>query len=349
MKSEPSSPLPGGSDAIEDTAIGWLTEREDGFTPAREREFARWVRADPRHASAVARLEQTLGLLSEIPQHRAALNAAFNRAAPVVPFPEAGVRLPAGSRRRGPRALAWGSLAAALVLGLFVGGRAWRSPEEIRYTTTTAGYERARLEDGSTLELNAASDVRVQFTATERRVELEAGEAHFAVVPDAARPFVVHAGGVAVRAVGTAFNVRLAAGEVEVVVVEGRVSVARETAGAARPSSSALLSAGERARVPRAAAPPPVEKITPAALREALAWQGRLVDFADAPLAEVVARFNARNRLQLVLADAELGARRIGGTFALDEVEAFVRLLEQEGAIRVERRGEAELVLRPAR
>ena len=56
--------------------------------------------------------------------------------------------------------------------------------------------QRARLDDGSTLELNAASAVRVQFTASERHVQLEAGEAHFAVAHDTARPFIVSAGGI---------------------------------------------------------------------------------------------------------------------------------------------------------
>ena len=52
--------------AIEDVAIAWLAERDDGFSATREREFAQWLRADPRHAATVARLEQTLGLLNEL-------------------------------------------------------------------------------------------------------------------------------------------------------------------------------------------------------------------------------------------------------------------------------------------
>jgi len=344
-----SSCAPGAHPNIEDTAIAWLTERDDGFSPAREREFARWLRADPRHAATVTRLEQTLGLLGELPQHRAELNTEFNRAAPVVPFP-LDATLGRTRRLRGwTRLFAWGGLAAALVCSVSVGWWTLRSPEEIRYTTPTADNERVRLEDGSTLELNVASVARVQFNPTERRVELEAGEALFAVTPDATRPFVVHAGGVSVRAVGTAFNVRLAAGEVEVIVVEGRVSVARGGAEGAVAESASLVGAGERAVVSRQVPPPPVEKLAPAVLRQALAWQGRLVDFSDAPLAAVVARFNARNPLQLVLADAELGARRVGGTFALDEVEAFVRLLERDGTVLVERRGAVEIVLRRAR
>ncbi len=338
--------------SIEDAAIAWLGERDDGFSPAREREFARWLRADPRHAAAVARLEQTLGLLGEMPAFRAELNTAFDRTAPVVPFSSApGVDAPARTARRWSRLLAWGTVAAALVLGAIAGWRTLGHPAEIRYGTTVAGYERARLDDGSTLELNAATAVKVQFTADARRVQLEAGEAHFAVAHDTARPFIVSAGGIAVRAVGTAFNVRYASdGGVEVIVTEGKVAVGGvERVDPNALSGAVFLSAGQRIFLPKHAPLPAVEQVDPAALRAALAWQSLLANFAEAPLADVVARFNARSRVQLVLADPTLADRPIGGTFALDESEAFVRLLERDGEMIAERRGETEIHLRRAR
>jgi transmembrane sensor len=337
------------SAALEDAAIAWLTERDDGFSPAREREFAQWLRADPRHAATVARLEQTLGLLGELPAFRTQLNTAFDRAAPIVPFPP--ITAPAvRPTRRWPRAFAWTSLAAALALGSFLGWHALRPPAAIHYTTTVAGYERARLDDGSTLELNAASAVRVQFTAAERHVKLESGEAHFAVAHDTARPFIVSAGPIAVRAVGTAFNVRYTAGgDIEVTVTEGKVRIGQSGPSSSAAESAPLVSAGQRIVLPHHAPPPAVEKIDPATLRAALAWQSRLADFAEAPLADVIARFNARSRIQLFLADEKLADRRIGGTFALDEAEAFVRLLERDGEIVGERRGETEIHLRRAR
>ena len=336
--------------AIEDTAIAWLTERDDGFSPVREREFTEWLRADPLHPATVARLEQTLGLLGELPEFRTELNTAFDRAAPLVPFQPAPVESSALATRRRPRALAWAGVAAALALGSFVGWRALQPLPETRFATTVAGYERARLDDGSTLELNAASAVRVQFTAAERRVQLDAGEAHFAVAHDTARPFIVSAGNVAVRAVGTAFNVRyVAEGGVEVTVVEGKVRIGQAGPASSASASAPLVSAGQRIFLPKHASLPAVEQVDPAALRAALAWQSRLADFADAPLADVVARFNARSRVQLILADEKLADRRIGGTFALDEAEAFVRLLERDGEIVGERRGETEIHLRRAR
>jgi transmembrane sensor len=340
------------SAVVEDAAIAWLTERDDGFSPARERAFAHWLRTDPRHAAAIARLEQTLGLLGELPEFRSEINTAFDRAAPIVAFPPATTEQPtlAPARRRWSRTFAWAGLAAALAFGSFVGWRALRPPPAIHYTTTVAGYERARLADGSTLELNAASAVRVQFTSAERHVQLESGEAHFAVAHDTARPFIVSAGPIAVRAVGTAFNVRYTAGgDIEVTVTEGKVRVGQSGPASSAAESAPLVSAGQRIILPHHAPPPTVEQVDPAALRAALAWQSRLADFAEAPLADVIARFNTRSRIQLFLADETLADRRIGGTFALDEAEAFVRLLERDGEIIGERRGETEIHLRRAR
>ena len=337
---------------IEDAAIAWLSERDDGFSPAREREFVLWLRADPRHAAAFTRLEQTLGLLSALPEFRSEINTAFDRAAPVVAFPPATTEQPtlAPAPRRWSRTFAWAGLAAALAFGSFVGWRALQPPREIRFTTTVAGYERARLDDGSTLELNAASAVRVQFTAAERHVKLESGEAHFAVAHDTARPFIVSAGLIAVRAVGTAFNVRYATGgDIEVTVTEGKVRIGQSGPASAAAESAPLVSAGQRIVLPHHAPPPTVEQVDPAALRAALAWQSRLADFAEAPLADVIARFNARSRIQLFLADEKIADRRIGGTFALDEAETFVRLLERDGEIIGERRGETAIHLRRAR
>jgi len=260
-------------------------------------------------------------------------------------------KLTAGSiSRRWLRLLGWAGVAAALVIGLSLGWRSFQTPAIAHYTTTVAGYERAQLDDGSTVELNAASAVRVQFTPAERRIELENGEAHFAVAHDTARPFVVSAGDISVRAVGTAFNVRLTGPDtVEVIVTEGKVRIGSSGPASSAAAEAPLLAAGERLVLRRQAPPPAAEKVPAEALRSALAWQSRLADFAEAPLAAVVERFNARSRVQLVLADSELGARPVGGTFALDESEAFARLLTRDGELVAERRSDSEIVLRRAR
>jgi len=259
----------------------------------------------------------------------------------------------------GPRRTPLLAAAAALVLGL-CGWWFYAAQLQGRehFVNDTAAPRQLALRDGSTVHLDARSALRVDFSGRERRVRLEAGQAHFEVAHDAAHPFIATAAGVAVRAIGTAFTVRLASAVVEVIVEEGRVEVAPANSPPANATAPAApppqLTVGERAVVARTAdvaatGSPRIEKVEAPQLREALAWHRRTVVLSDVPLAEVVARFNRRNAIQLVLADDELRDRRVGGVLALDQVEAFVALLERGGDLVAERHSPEEIVLRRAR
>ena len=233
------------------------------------------------------------------------------------------------------------------------------------------------LPDGSIIELNRGADVFVDYSAAERRVVLRSGEAHFSVVKDDSRPFFVRAQEVDIRAVGTAFNVRLDAHVVEVLVTEGQVQVSPPPARAAevsprrvtesaadgatatsirKPESDMaaeipILSARQRAVISLApeAPLPQIATLTPGEIERVLAWQHRMLDFTAAPLNEIVAEFNRRNAVQLVVLDPELASVRISAAIRSDNIDGFVRLLEMGFNVRAERRGDAEIVLRRAR
>ena len=335
-------------DAIETAAAEWLCERELGFAPGRAQAFAAWRAADPRHEEAVGHAERALELLADMPAGRAPLTARL--AATAQPSAPA-------VRWGGFRAPGWfAGLAAALALAA---GAWWlapgRSGESQRYVTAAARQQQIGLNDGSIVNLNVSSEVSVRLTPHERRVTLASGEAHFAVAHDTARPFIVTAAGVSVRAVGTAFSVRVGDAGVEVLVTEGKVAVTRDAvaAGAATAPTAvgpAQLVAGERTVIAREAAvgSAAIERVPAEALDAAVRWHSQVMVFSDLPLRDAVALFNRRNATQLVLADEKLGAQKIGGTFAADQVEAFVRLLEKDGDVAAERRGAREIALRRA-
>lgn len=341
-------------DPIEEAAADWLTLRGEGFSSTQKLDFERWCRADPHHAAALVRLEATCALLEKMPLMRAEL-------APIVEFPgAAGTSRPALAPKRvfTPLRVALGLAAAVALAALGWWQVPSRPPSAAQvFATSTGGYERVMLADGSVVELNADTRVQVTLAPHERRVELTSGEAHFTVAHDRTRPFIVSAGGVAVRAVGTAFNVRFATAGVEVLVTEGKVSISEmervDPHALPAPAAPTFLAANERTLIAlpsvlAASTPPPaptVEKIAAAALREALSWQERKLVFSETPLREVVAQFNRRNRVQLVLGDDALAERPVGGTFAADNVEGFIRLLEGGDTIAVERLGEATVVL----
>ncbi|MFM9031654.1 MAG: FecR family protein, partial [Opitutaceae bacterium] len=245
-------------DPIAEVAAHWLTLRSEGISSSQRKEFERWQQADPRHAAAVARLEAACDLLEKMPRVRADLQ-------PVITFPSPArpAERISGRSGRGWRAAA--AVAAAVII-LAVAFRPWRpaSPTSHSHATSAGGYERVVLGDSSVVELNASTEVRVVLAADERRVLLLGGEAHFTVAQDPSRPFVVEAAGVSVRAVGTAFNVLISSGAVEVLVTEGKVAVVDRPADTARPPPpsgrppgestrrgfSAFLEAHERARIP---------------------------------------------------------------------------------------------------
>lgn len=341
-----------------DAAAAWLARHDRGLTAVEEREFAEWQSADPHHAEEYARLEaewRSFDFAQADPELAAMARALDERTRPQARW----------------RKLAWvGSLAAAaaVVLGTITwshrsapGIGAQPASSALTYQVVPSSSRQITLEDGSIVSLRGDSEVATDFTPAERRVRLLRGEAHFAVAKNPDRPFIVSAGGVAVRAVGTAFNVRMDSAAVEVLVTEGKVRV-NDTANSQSllsPSTTnepPVLSAGERVIIDAAVlnaalASAKIDSVTPAEVEQVLAWQSTRLIFNRTPLGEAIEAFNRHESHghRLVLGAESLSSRRLGGTFRADNADGFVRLLELSADVRAEQRADGTVVLWPAR
>lgn len=340
---------PSEHEAIEATAANWLAERDEGLSAEQQTQLTQWLEADPRHREALARLEATWGALQQLRYFR----------------PESArhpdcdlMRVPAQPLRGKYTFPAWSAAAALLVatLWFYTARQGPVDPQQV-FATAADGYESVMLMDGSQLELNASTEVQVQYTATERRVRLIKGEAHFTVAKNKARPFTVEAGKVAVHAVGTAFNVSLAPTAVDVLVSEGKVKVTDLPPRAIFSSLTAsdprrypdLLVANQRLHILTSGTTGrlvPSETLTEPAMRQALLWKERRLVFAETPLGEVILQFNRLNRVQLQLGDESLAARPVGGNFHADNLDVFVNLLVKTHEITAERPDADHIVLR---
>jgi transmembrane sensor len=255
------------------------------------------------------------------------------------------------ARRRRQRFRVATATACALLLGVFVAQRsdvfAPAVPAAIASSRVSAP-ERRTLPDGSVVELKNGATIEVNFTPALRRVVLTRGEAHFEVAKNPARPFVVTADGVEVRAVGTAFAVERGGDTVEVLVTEGRVTVARESAAPSAPTS---LTAGNRAVIAASAESAPAPDVTALSASEIarrLAWRVPRLEFSGAPLAEVVRLFVEHGRVRLALGEPALGAVKVSGVLRADNVDALLQLLAADHAIEADVTG-AGIVLRRRR
>lgn len=350
-------PLFDAPEPVVRAAGAWLARCDRGLTPAEQAQFERWRAADPSHAAAVAQLEQTMTTFDALRQLAPESTAR--------PDPDA--LAPRGRAR--PRrvfattgaALLLAAAAVAIVLTRFDSGKNAQVRERF---AAQENVDRVTLPDRSTVLLNRGTEVEVEFTADERRVRLLHGEAHFQVTSNPARPFVVLAGAVRARAVGTAFNVRLGQEGVEVLVTEGKVAVSSLAASPrasqdvpalpAAESAAAVLPAGFRARVATSpSAPPPVVvQLDSQEIERELAWQPPFVDLENVSLEEIVGEINRRSletgQPRLVLGDDRLRRLKVGGTLRLTEPAEFARLLEKSLGLQIETREDA-IVLRRAR
>jgi transmembrane sensor len=265
----------------------------------------------------------------------------------------AAVELRVRRRRRLRRRLALSATSAALLLVI---GFIWSGTHDVRSASTPSAVlrEPARqvLADGSRIELNGDALVSVDYSAATRRVAILRGEAHFDVAHDETRPFIVVAGDVAVRAVGTAFAVRLAPEDVDVLVTDGRVAVDRASPDPAAAPSGPLAFVPKGARVavtaanlaPDAAAPVVVTVAAPE-IAERLAWRVPRLEFNDTPLREAVELLNRHGNVRLSLATPALGELRVSGVVRADNAPALLQLLRTDFGLEADTRADGVIVL----
>ncbi len=324
---------------MEAAALTWFSRCQSGLTEEQETAFQDWLAADARHAALFNELDGTWELLGRAGE----------------PAPVAAVEAPAAAPHR---RFHWArpTLPLAAAAALAVGYLGWWRPAHYSGETATqiGALRTLSLPDGSTVTLNTDSIVAAAFTPGERRIRLERGEAHFTVAKNPERPFIVEAGGVSVRAVGTAFNVRLASKAVEVLVTEGKVRVDDAVSGRSLLAAPAgvdpavlptlghpILGAGQKVVVAPEAKQPAAAGIVATAvssdeMQRELAWRERRLDFDLAPLSEIVAEFNRYSRHQLVIGDPVLAEKRFGGSFKPDDQVGFVRMLQENFGVTVQ-------------
>jgi len=200
-------------------------------------------------------------------------------------------------------------------------------------STVVVAPETRTLADGSIVELRPGAAIRVEYGPSSRRVVLLAGEVHFQVTKDAARPFVVVASGVEVRAVGTAFSVDLGKRAVDVLVTEGRVAVTSPPAAEEAAPAVAMVDAGQGTTVSlEVAGAAAVRSVPSRERRERLNWRVPLLEFSGTPLAEAIPMFNRHGRRHLVL-DPTLGRLQLSGTLRADDTDSLFILLRNEFGI----------------
>lgn len=338
---------PTGSDVATEAADWYARLRAPDLSELDATRFRAWLAGDPerrREFEAIDALWNDISAIETSPEVRRVRDEFARR------------------RQRAHRAryrTTW-ALAASLllVIGGFVFG--WQHLGSNRYVTEVGEQRTVPLPDGSVVMLNTDTELRLRYSETKRAVELVRGQANFEVVKDPARPFIVAAGDVQVRAVGTVFDVYRASDRVTVTLIEGAVAVTHQGVPAAdtsrpvptgdateqsasRAASPIVLAAGEQVSYDPSRIS--LEEAVPADVPRVTAWRRRKLDFDDTPVLEAIAEANRYSREQIVLAAPALASARISGTFEAGKNAEFAEGLQSYFRLQLDRTQDDKIIL----
>lgn len=312
---------------VRDTAIDWIVRVQSGvMTHAEHEALQRWRQASEAHEQAWQRVA-SLPLLQQPGAHLlqdATARQALQRSGPDPQL-----------RRQ--------VLKHLLVLGV-AGAGAWAGADSTAlhsacadYRTGTGQRRQWTLADGSSLWLNSASAVNLDFSAQVREVQMVEGELLLDTAP-ATRAMHVTTADVRVTTDAARFQLRHDGQGSLVTVLKGQAQLT-----SLRHRDARSLTAGWQARVgPQGITEP---KLTDAALAQA--WLHGVLPVERMPLKELLGELS-RYRPGILRCHDQVASLRLTGSFSLDNTDAALTLITRSLPVRIERLTRYWVTLVPA-
>ncbi|MDO6415424.1 FecR domain-containing protein [Sphingomonas sp. BIUV-7] len=260
--------------------------------PTRGPGVARWLAKDPERSAIYRRVSAEVGRASDAASRLPELGDLIHAAS-------------AGSHGKRHVLLAATGLAVAAAavagVGLTVLQRDQPAAIDTGLIANGVGDRTIILKDGSKVTLEGPARLVADFAGRDRSIQLLAGSAIFLVTHDATRPFVVHAGGGAVTAIGTQFSVRVD-GRVSVRLISGVISVMLPSTSPIVRNRPIRMTPGQQLVFDRR----PENLPTPAADKVS-----SRTTFDSVPLSTVVAAVNRSSPARIVVDDPAVGERKV--------------------------------------
>ncbi len=322
-----TSPPPKLTKSQYDQASRWVSQLHDGnCTEAQRSAFRFWLAQNPSHAQAFQEMEAfwcELGGLES--QAKSQLNAAR-------------LVLRKGKKMRWlPRQAL--SLAASIVLL----ATAWVFMPVILdngiYRTAKGERKLLALHDGSRIELNTDTEIKVSFTPFSRNLKLERGEAFFTVQHDANKPFVVSAANGAIRDIGTQFNVYKQDNTVAVTVLEGEVSVTQNHGGVPQNLHAGMqLAYGDGSQ----------NRLTIEGIGDAASWRSGVIVFKGQRLDAVLQQLSRYHNVGLSAGNPRLAALKVSGSFPTGDLDLALNTIAVGLPVKINRQHAGNILLEAA-
>ncbi|NOS74060.1 MAG: DUF4880 domain-containing protein [Methyloglobulus sp.] len=354
MPSYPDEPnLP----ELNQQAIDWLIKlRADNISDEDMHGFADWLSQDAAHSAAFAEAEDMFnGMVAAgiSLRQKLSITVEATKSKPTQVIDPAITVNSAKMRKQPIQTKQWLAIPLALAATLLV-AILGIMPKQAHlldaylsdYHTGTGELQDIALTDGSRLLLNTNSAVSVDYQDAMRLITLHHGQVRFTVAKDNNRPFEVQSGELAVRALGTVFEVyNREIGDISVTVQEhavyARLSASQEIA----PSEQAqpvVINEGQQIHYLGGKNLPAPKNCD---ISQLTAWQQQKLFINDRPLSELITELNRYRNGRIYVPDANLNNQRITGVFSLANPDETLHTLSAALALQETRLGSWWVVL----
>lgn len=318
-------------DRVSDEASLWLAQLDRGLSAQESQELQRWMVRDRRH-------RETLFQMAELWDKMDSLSRLSDLFPPATLKPQ--------PRFAFAHAAGLALVLAGLILGwLLLQPQGFFLREEVLagvYETAIGESSLVELPDKSEVLLNTGTLMHMRYSDAQRHIVLERGEAYFTVAKDKDRPFVVHAGGRTIQAIGTAFNVRLREDKrVALLVTEGRVAVSESSDRPdryARPESTetaAILQSRNATTWPQREAVTPdtqeiqIETIALEQMAIDLSWKKGNIVFNGETLEKAIHEISRYTTVKFEIVDEQIKQLRVAGMFKSGDIDGLLMTLHE--------------------
>jgi len=230
----------------------------------------------------------------------------------------------------------WLKVAAALVLGIFIGSLFFHKAEKaepIFYTSMApkGSVSQMILPDSTFICLNSGSSLKYTYSGEGRTREVFLdGEAWFDVRKSAKRPFIVHTGFYDVNVTGTEFNVKAYSDDNEVLTTleEGTVEV---TPGRIRLQETVILKPGEQLSFNKETLSVVVKKVN---TQWFTSWKDNKLIFVNMNLKELMVLLERKYGVDIRMDDPMILSYHYDGTLKNETILEVLNLLRETLPIR---------------
>lgn len=235
--------------------------------------------------------------------------------------------------------------------------------QEVKVISTRPGAKSSfQLPDGSTVWLNAGSKLTYQkdFSGNTREVTLS-GEGFFDVVKNPQKPFLIHAGNIDIRVLGTAFNVKAYPEDKtsEISLIRGRIEVSLKNRSNDRislsPNEKLVVdnetTTGKATATPGTPGEPliAVNKLQHDPKDSTVAeiqWIDNKLVFNNESFREVATRMERWYGVEIIIDDPALEEKRLTGNFEQETIEQAMEALTITTPFVFERKGNKIIIHR---